>query len=192
MIIRAIFKIFASETKAFLKNIEVYLIYNVVLIQVYSKVIQLYICIYLFFFIILWAAVLEKTFESPLDIKEIKKVNSEGNQSWIFIGRTDAEAPMLWPPNVINWLIEKDLDSRKDWRPDEKGMTEDEMVGWHHKLHGHEFEQAPGVGDGQGGLTCCDSWGRKESTQLSDWTELELNWSVYIRSEKNWVGLLTH
>ena len=139
MIIRAIFKIFASETKAFLKNIEVYLIYNVVLIQVYSKVIQLYICIYLFFFIILWAAVLEKTFESPLDIKEIKKVNSEGNQSWIFIGRTDAEAPMLWPPNVINWLIEKDLDSRKDWRPDEKGMTEDEMVGWHYRLNGYEF-----------------------------------------------------
>ena len=117
--------------------------------------------------------VLENTLESPLDCKEIKPVSSKGNQPLIFIGRSDAEAetPILWPPDVKNWLTGKDPDAGKDWRWEEKVTTENEMVGWHHWLDGHEFEQAPGVGDGQGGLACCSSWGCKE-TQLSDWTEL--------------------
>ena len=104
-----------------------------------------------------WTVVLEKTLESPLDSKEIQPVHPKGNQSWIFIGRTDAEAetPILWPPDMKNWLIWKDPDAGKDWRWEEKGMTEDEMVGWHHRLNGHEFEQALGVGDEQGSLTCC-------------------------------------
>ena len=96
-------------------------------------------------------------------------------ESWIFTGRTDAEheTPILWPPDVKNWLIWKDLDAGKDWRWEGKGLTEDEMVGWHHWLNGHEFEQAPGVGDGQGRLACCAPWGRKESdtTERLDWTE---------------------
>ena len=109
--------------------------------------------------------VLEKTLESPLDSKEIKPVRSKGNQSWVFIGRTDteAEAPVLWPPHAKSRLTGKDPDAGRDWGQEEKGMTEDEMVGLHHQLDGHEFEQAPGVGDGQGNLACCDSWGRKES-----------------------------
>ena len=108
-----------------------------------------------------WTVVLEKTLESPLDCKEIHPVNSKGNQSWIFIGRTDAKAevPILWPPDTKNWLTGKDPDSGKDWRQEEKWMTEDEMVIWHHRLDGHEFEQAPGVGDGQGNLACCSLWG---------------------------------
>ena len=112
-----------------------------------------------------WTVLLEKTFESPMDCKEIKPVNPKGNQSWIFIGRTDdeTEAPMLWPPDPKNWLIGKDPDVWKDWRQEEKGMTEDEMVGWHHQLNGHEFEQALGVGDGHGSLACCSPWVLKES-----------------------------
>ena len=97
-----------------------------------------------------WTTVLEKTLESPLDCKKIQPVDPKGNQSWIFIGRTDAEAetPILWPPEVNNWLTEKDPDAGKDWREEEKGMTEDEMVGWHPRLNGHESEQASGDGDG--------------------------------------------
>ena len=118
---------------------------------------------------------LEKTLESPLDRKEIKPVNPKENQSWLVIGRTDAEAeaPTLWPPNVKTWLIGKDPDAGKDWRQEEK-ETEDEMAGWHHRPDGREFEWTPGVGDGQGGLACCDSWGRKESntTERLKWTEL--------------------
>ena len=114
-----------------------------------------------------WTVVLEKILESPLDCKEIKPVNPKGNQSWIFIGKTDAEAPILWPPDAKNWLIRKD--PRKEWRREEKGMTKDEMVGWHCQLDGHEFEQAPGVGDGQGGLV---NGVAKSQTWLSDWTEL--------------------
>ena len=112
-----------------------------------------------------WTVVLEKTLESPLDCKEIKPINSKGNQFWIFIGRTDdeAEAPILWLPDVKNWLIGKDPNARKNWRQEEKLMTVDEMVGWHHWLDGHEFEQAPGVGDRQGGLVCCSQWGCKKS-----------------------------
>ena len=104
-----------------------------------------------------WSAVLEKTLESPLDCKEIQPVNPKGNHSWIFIGRTDieAETPILWLPHVKNWLTGKDTDAGKYWKQEEKGMTEDEMVGWHNRLNGHEFEQALGVGDGQGSLECC-------------------------------------
>ena len=123
-----------------------------------------------------WTVVLEKTLESPLNYKEMKPVNPKGNQSWIFIGRTDAKAEtlVLWPRDVKNRLIRKDSDAGKDWRQEEKGMTEDEMVEWHHQLDGHEFEQAPGVGDGQGSLACCSSWGHKES-DTTEW----LNWTEY-------------
>ena len=102
---------------------------------------------------------------SSLDCKEIKPVNPQGNQSWIFVGRTDAEAetPVLWPPDVKNWLIRKDLDAGKDWGQEEKEVTEDEMIGWHHRLSRHDFEQALGDSEGQGGLACCSPWGRKES-----------------------------
>ena len=115
-----------------------------------------------------WSVVLKKTLVSPLDSKEIKSVNFKGNQSWIFIGRTDVEAetPILWPPDAKSWLIGKDPDAGKDWRW-EKGMTEDEMVGWHCRLDGHEFECTPGVDEGQGGLACCDSWGHNESESRS-------------------------
>jgi len=109
-----------------------------------------------------WTVVLEKTLESPLDCKEIQLVHPKGNQSWIFIGGTDAEAetPILWPPDVKNWLIWKDHDAGKDWR---RGMTEDEMIGWHHWLNGQGFEQAPGDGEGQGSLAYCSPWDCKES-----------------------------
>ena len=122
--------------------------------------------------------VLEKILESTLDYREIQPVHCKGNKSWIFFGSTDAEAetPMLWPPDANNWLIWKDADAGKDWGPEEKGTTENEMVGWHHWLDGHVFEQAPGVGDGQGGLACCSSWGHKESdtTEQLNWTEHQL------------------
>ena len=120
-----------------------------------------------------WTVVLEKTLESPLESKEIKTVNLKGNQSRILFRRTDAEAeaPILWPLDVKNWLIGKDLDAGKDWGQEEKGMTEDKMVGWQHQLNGHEFGQAPGVGDGQRSLACCSPWGLKEL----DMTE-RLNW----------------
>ena len=116
-----------------------------------------------------WTVVLEKTLEHPLYCKEIQpvhtKVHTKGNQSWIFIGRTDAEAetPILWPPDAKNWLIGKDPDAGKDWRLEEKGMTEDEMIERHHWLNGHEFEQAPGDGEGQGSLACCSPWHHKDS-----------------------------
>ena len=111
-----------------------------------------------------WTVVLDKTLDSPLDCKEIQAVHPKGNQSWMFIGRTnvEAETPILWAPDVKSWLIWKVPDAGKDWRW-EKGTTEDEMVGWHHQFNGHEFGWTPGVGDGQGGLACCGSRGRKES-----------------------------
>ena len=122
-----------------------------------------------------WTVVL-KTLESHLDCKEIKPVHPKGNQSWIFTGRTDAEAEtlILGPPDANNWLIWKYPDAGKDWRQEEKGMTEDEMVGWQHWLDGHEFELALGVGDGQGGLVSCSPWGRKEldMTEWLNWTEM--------------------
>ena len=119
----------------------------------------------------------EKTLESPLEFKEIKPVNSKlGNQSLIFIGRTDAKAkaPILWLPDAKSWLIGKDPDAGKGWRRKEKGMTEDEVVGWHHRLDGHEFEQAQGDGEGQGSLVCCSPCGHKEldTTEQLIWTEL--------------------
>ena len=120
-----------------------------------------------------WTAVLEKTLESPLDCKEIKPVNPKGNQSWIFIGRTDADALILWPPDVESWFIRKDSDAGKDWRQEEKGTTEDEMVRRHYQLNGHEFEQAPGVGDGQGSLACCSPWGSQRVGH--DWA-IEVDW----------------
>ena len=120
-----------------------------------------------------WTVVLEKTFKSPLDCKETQPVHPKGNQSWIFIWRIDAEveAPILWPPDMKNWLIGKDPDVGKDWRQEEKGMTEDEKVGWHHWLDGHEFEQALGDGDWQGSLECCSPWGLKELDRIK-----RLNW----------------
>ena len=121
-----------------------------------------------------WTVVLEKTLASPLDCKEIQLVHPKGDQSWVFIGGTDAEAetPILWPPDVESWLIGKDPDPGRDYGQEEKGMPEDEMVGWHHRLNGHGFKWTPGVGDGQGGLAYCSSWGRKESdmTELLNWT----------------------
>ena len=119
--------------------------------------------------------VLEKTLESPLDCKEIQPVHSEEDQPWDFFGRHDAKAetPVLWPPDGKSWLIGKDSDAVRNWGQEEKGMTEDEMAGWHHRLNGNEFEWTLGVGDGQGGLACCDSWGCKESdtTERLNWTE---------------------
>ena len=122
----------------------------------------------------LWTVVLEKTLESPLNSK-IKPGHPKGNQSWIFIERTDAkaEAPVLWPCDVKYWLIGRVLDAGKDWKWEEKGTTEDEMVGWHHRLDGHEFEWAPEVVDGQGRLACCSPWGYKDS-DTTEW----LNWTV--------------
>ena len=122
-----------------------------------------------------WTVVLEKTLESPLDCKENQLVHSKGDQSWVFIGRTDVEAetPILWPPHAKSWLIGKDPDAGKDWGPEVKGMTEDEMAGWHHWLDGHGFGWIPGVGDGQGGLVCCGSWGHRVR---HDWAT-ELNWT---------------
>ena len=109
-------------------------------------------------------------------LKEIQPVHSKGDQSWVFFGRTDAKAEtlILWPPHAKSWLIGKDCDAGRDWGQEEKGTTEDEMARWHHRLNGHEFGWTPGVGDGQGGLVCCNSWGRKESdtTEWLNWTEL--------------------
>ena len=124
-----------------------------------------------------WTVVLERILQSPLDCKELQPVHPKGNLSWIFIGRTDAEAetPVLWPPDVKNWLIGKDPDTGKGWRQG-KGMTEDKMVGWHHWLDRHEFEQALGVGDGQESLVCCSLCGHKESSDMTEqlnWTELK-------------------
>ena len=127
--------------------------------------------------------VLEKTLQSPLDCKEIQPVHPKGDQSWVFIGRTDVEAetPILWAPDAKSWLIWKDPDAEKDWGQEDKGTTEDEMVGWHHQLDGHGFGWTPGVGDGQGGLMCCSSWGRKEldTTEQLNWIELNCCVSEY-------------
>ena len=133
-----------------------------------------------------WTMVLEKTPESPLDCMEIQLAHPKGDQSWVFIGRTDvdAETAILWPPDVKSWLIWKDPDAGKDWGQEEKGMTEDEIFGWHHLLNGHEFGWTLGVGDGQGGLACCNSWGCKEldTTERLNWTELKHPESTLILS----------
>ena len=124
-----------------------------------------------------WTVVLGKTLESPLDCKEIQPVHSEGDQPWDFFGRNDAnaETPVLWPPHAKSWLIGKDFDAGRDWGQEEKGTTEDEMAGWNHRPDGCEFEWTLGVGDRQGGLACCDSWGRKEldTTERLNWTTQE-------------------
>ena len=132
-----------------------------------------------------WTVVL-KTPESPLDCKEIKLVHPKGDQSLVIIGRTDAKAetPILWLPHVKSWLFGKDPDAGSDWGQEEKGTTEDEMVGWHHRLDGHEFEWTLGVGDGQGGLACCDSWGCKE-LDMTEW----LNWTINCKYQQN--GIIT-
>ena len=124
-----------------------------------------------------WTVVLKKSLESPLDCKEIQPVHPKGDQSWVFIGGTDVEAEtlLLWPPDAESWPIWKDPDTGKDWGQEEKGTTEDEMIGWHHQLYGHGFGWTLGVGDGQGGMVCCSSWGCKES----DTTATELNWTEY-------------
>ena len=131
----------------------------------------------------LWTVVLEKTPESPLDCKVIQRVHSEGDQLWVFFGRTDskAETPILWQPHVKCWLIGKDSDAGRDWGQEEKGTTEDKVAGWHHRLDGHEFEWTPGVGDGQRGLACCNSGGHKESdmTEWLNYTELNYGKSRY-------------
>ena len=110
-----------------------------------------------------WTVVLVKTLKSPLDFKDINPVNPKGNQPWIFIGKTEAEVPTLWPPDVKSWLIGKVPDAGKDWGQEEKGTTEDERVGWHHQLNGHASKQTLRNGEGQGSLACCSPWGRKQS-----------------------------
>ena len=146
-----------------------------------------------------WTVVLEKTLESPLDCKEIQPIHPKRDQSWVFIGGTDvgAETPIFWPPDVKGWLIGKDPDAGKDWGQEVKGMTEDEMVGWHHRHNGHGFRWTLEVVDGQGGLACCGSWGRRVmrlQTWLSKWTELNwtnriLLWEVQINriQDKLWL-----
>ena len=130
-----------------------------------------------------WTVVLEKTLESPLDCKETQPVHPKGDQSWVFIGRTDDEAEtlILWPPDAKSWLIGKDPDAGSNWGQVEKGTTEDEMVGWHHRLNGHRFGWTPRVGYGQGGLVYCDSWGRKklDTTERLKWTSIDLVLNIY-------------
>ena len=135
-----------------------------------------------------WTVVLEKTLERPLDCKEIQPVHPKGDQSWVFIGRTnvEAETPILWPPDAKSWLIWKDPDAGKDWGREEKRTTEDEMVGWHHWLNGHGFGWTPGAGDRQGGLVCCSSLGRRVR---HNWAT-ELNWSHTVLSDFFFSGFL--
>ena len=136
-----------------------------------------------------WTVVLEKTLESPLDCKEFHSVHPKGDQSWVFIERTEvvAETPILWSPVVKSWLIWKDPVAGKDWGQEEKGTTENELAGWHHRLNGYAFAETPGVGDGQGGLVCYDP---KSQTRLSDWTVLnwvcvEIQWYYINRLKKS-------
>ena len=147
-----------------------------------------------------WTVVLERTLESPLDCKEIHPVHPRGDQSWVFIGRTDADAetPVLWPPHGKSWLTGKDSNAGWDWGQEEKGRTENEMTGWHHRLDGREFEWTLGVGDGQGGLVRCDSWGHKEldTTERLNWTEvfffIHLSKNIFVASTfwQLWIRLL--
>ena len=137
-----------------------------------------------------WTVVLEKTLESSLDCKESQPVHPKGDQSWDFFGRNDAKAetPVLWPPHVKSWLIGKDSDAGRDWGQEEKGTTEDEVAGWHHWLKGPESQWTPGVGDGQGGLACCNSWDCKESgtTEWLIWSEAELKFGNMAHKRYFW------
>ena len=136
-----------------------------------------------------WTVVLEKTIVSPLDCREIQPVHPKGDQSWVFIGRTEVEAetPIHWPPHAKSWLIGKDSDAGRDWGQEKKGTTENEMDGWHHRLDAHEFGWTPGVGDGQGGLACCNPWGQKESdtTEWLNWTEMIKYLEIVLREYAN-------
>ena len=138
-----------------------------------------------------WTAVLEKILESSLDCKEIQPVHPEGDQPWDFFGRNDAEAetPILWPPHAKSWLVGKDPAAGKDWGQEEEGMTENEMVWWHHQLNGDGFGWTPGVGDGRG-LVCCGSWGHKESdmTERLNWTELKAEICPTVEFQKLGIG----
>ena len=140
-----------------------------------------------------WTVVLEKSLKSPLDFKEIQPVHGR-DQPWDFFGRADAKAetPVLWPPHAKSWLIGKDPDAGRDWGQEEKGTTEDELAGWHHPLDGHEFEWTAGIGDGQGGLARCNSWGCKESdtTEQLNWTELSSKSAHYFPGEKHYFVIL--
>ena len=126
-----------------------------------------------------WTVVLEKTLESPLNCKEIQPVHPKGDQSWVFLGRTDAEAevPVLWPPDAKSQLIRKHPDAGKDWGQEEKLVTEDEMVGWHHQFSGYEFEQTPRDGEGRGSLACCSPWGLKQP-DMTRATEPQHQWMI--------------
>ena len=130
---------------------------------------------------------MEKPLESPLDCKEIQPVHPKGDQSWVFVGRTDAEAetPILWPPHAKSWLIGKDPDAGRDWGKEGKGMIEDEMAGWHHWLNARESEWTPGVGGGQGGLACCNSWGHKESDTTERLNSTETLKNISTTNDKN-------
>jgi len=138
--------------------------------------------------------VLEKTLESPLDIKEIKSVHPKRNQSWIFTGRTNAEAPILSPPDLKSWLLGKEFDAEKDWGQEEKGATEDETVGWHRWLHGHGFEQSPGASEGQESLVCCSPRGHKELDMpgwLNNNNKANIEWRARPTTPCVWYTLLT-
>ena len=152
------------------------------MLTLYHVCFTLSLHLFFFFLIMNYVIVTWDTLVSPLDCKEIQPVHPKGDQSWVFFGRTDAEAetPVLWPPDAKNWLIGKDPDAGKDWQWEEKGTTEDEMVGWHHWRNGHEFEHALGVGDEQESLVCCSPWDRKESdmTEWLNWTELNLRYDA--------------
>ena len=130
----------------------------------------------------IWYIVCQQYLSILFNSFNLHPVYPKGDQSWVFTGRTNVETPILWPPDAKNWLIWKDLDARKDWKREEKGMTEDEIVGWHHPLDGHGFGWTLGVGDGQGGLACCSPWGRKESdmTEWMNWTELNSLNSLHV------------
>ena len=142
-----------------------------------------------------WTVVLGETLEGPLDCKEIQPIHPKGDQSWLFIGRTDVEAetPIIWPPDVKTWLTRKDPDAGRVWGQEEKGMTEDEMVRWHHQLSGHGSGWTPGVGNGQGGLACCGSQGHKEldTTKRLNWTEWVLrNWCFWTVVLETFLGII--
>ena len=140
-----------------------------------------------------WSVVLEKTLESSSDCKEIKPVNPKGNQSWIFIGRIDAEADtaILWWPDGKSQLLRKNPEVGKYWRQEEKKMREDEIIGWHHQLDGHEFEQTLGFGEGQGSLACCSLWSHKELDTTEQLNRSELNWTYIILRWSSGLGLQT-